>query len=215
MGMIQQRKKFWKRAKKIASRFYEPALPYHNFSHALKAVKAGRKIIKNCRSYGVTIDEDAVLCALLFHDAGYADYKKRGFKKREDCAAYLAETSLKKPGADKKFIGKVRSAILSTEREGKFMTNEARAVRAADLSGLVASYKTFLKNNAKLKREAEMLSGKQISLREWQRKTKKVVEFYLSQDIHLTPAYADKHGRSIFHQKARKNLKKFLSDRAN
>lgn len=204
-------KKFWPRVKKIASRFYSSKLPYHNFKHALKAFGAGRKIIRNCRRSSVPIDEDVVLCALFFHDAGYVDYKKKGFKCREDYAAHLAKVSLKKLGAGEKFIGKVVSAVLGTHRVGKFTTNEAKAVRAADLAGLAASYRAFFQNNMKLKREAEMLSGRPISLKSWQKQTKEIVEFYLAQDIRLTPAYADKHDRSVFHQKARKNLKKFVS----
>ena len=198
---------------KLAAELYSDRLPYHNFLHALKAAERGKEIVARCHQDGVKINGDVVHYALLFHDAGYhEDCIKKGYKTKEEYAAFLAGEALKKIGASPDLIQQVQEAIISTHREAEFSTNEAKAVRAADLSNLAGPYEEFLDNTWLLKREAEMMGGHEISWKDWQQRTEELIESYLKQDIHLTRAYADEQGRSIFHQRARANLKRFLEE---
>lgn len=197
----------------MAAELYGDRLPYHNFAHALLAVERGREIIAHCHEDGVEINGDVVYYALLFHDAGYQeDCLKGDYKTKEEYAAFLAGEALNKIGLPADLIKQVQATIISTHRDAEFTTNEAMAVRAADLSNLGGSYEDFLNNTWLLKKEAEMMSGQEISWEDWGQRTKDLIEFYLKQDIHLTHAYADEHGQSIFHQKARVNLERFLEE---
>lgn len=200
---------------KIAISFYDPQFEYHNFNHALDTWKAAQEIIKRCRQEGKKVDEKVVYYASIFHDAGYhEDEKTKGFGTKEDYAAKIAEEELVKLDIDQVVIKQVVDAILVTEREHAIagLSIEAMIVRAADLAAFAQSYEIFLKNNQKLKLEAERIKSGSISEAEWKAKTKEITEFYLSQKIQLTHSYADEHGESIFHKKTRENLEKFLRE---
>lgn len=198
----------------LAEKLYSKKLPYHNFEHALRSVKFSRKLCKRCKEEGIVIDKNVVEKALLFHDAGYHQNSvSLGFKTKEDYSAFLAEKSLKSLGYDSLFIKKVKKAILSTKAKSKFKTSEEKIVRAADLAGLAGSYREFLDNSIRLKKEWEMFSKKKISWDEWKEKTKKVIDFYLMQNIQLTKYFRNKKGESIFHLRAKKNLNKFLNEK--
>lgn len=197
----------------LAQALYDPNLPYHNFDHVLGAIEAGKTIVGNCKKEGVEIDEEVVHYALLFHDAGYhEDHVKKGFKNKEEYSAHLAEVGLQKLKINKEFIEKVKRAIISTNQNEKFETNEKKAVRAADLAGMAGDYGDFLENNKRLKEEYLFLTGKDLSWEQWREETKKVIGFYLCQDIHLTSKYADERGESVFHKKTKENLKRFLKE---
>lgn len=197
----------------LAEQLYDPELPYHNFNHALYAVEVGKDICHRCRKEGILIDEDVVVAALLFHDAGYReDHREKGFDSKEAYAADLANQALKKMFCPQEFIDQVVRAIMSTQHDHSFVTNEEKAVRAADLSGLAGTYELFLENNRKLKNESELLSGKEISIEQWKENTKKIISFYLGQDIHLTKSYEAEDGRSLFHKRASENLERFLAE---
>ena len=201
-----------KTLEEAAASLYDENLPYHNFEHARSAVAIGKRMCERCTEEGIAIDEEVVEKALLFHDAGYQeDVKVKGFSSKEEYAAFLAKNTLEKFGFTEQFITQVCRAIISTHRDKSFETAEEKVVRASDLAGLAGEYAEFLNNNIKLRQEAIMLSGKDITWTDWKEATKKVVEFYVSQDIHLTKAYEDEKGESIFHTRAQKNLQAFLN----
>lgn len=200
---------------KTAQNFYSPDLPYHNFVHALKAVATGEGIVENCRKENISVEADVVRYALLFHDAGYhEDYAAKGFnfKTKEEYSAHLAASAMRERGLSEELIEKVAKAILGTHRDAEFNTVEEKIVRAADLAGLAGDYGEFLKQNKNLKKEAEILSGKKISVADWKRRTEEAINFYLKQDIRLTSAYEDDFGASVFHKKTRENLARFLRE---
>jgi predicted metal-dependent HD superfamily phosphohydrolase len=195
---------------RLAANYYID-LPYHNFDHALKAANVGLIISKRCLQEGLSINPSVVYYALLFHDAGYHENsKQKGFQTKEEYSAFLAGEALTISGIDENLVSQVKKAIISTNRDGTFTTNEEKVVRAADLAEMAADYSQFLNNNKKLKEEAELLGGKKISWEKWKLSTENTIEFYLKQDIHLTTAYLDSDGQSIFHKKAKANLDKFL-----
>ncbi|MCK6462630.1 MAG: hypothetical protein L6Q29_02315 [Candidatus Pacebacteria bacterium] len=198
---------------KRVEKFYSDAFPYHNFGHAKESMNDGRIIVANCRKEGISIDDKVVYYADFLHDAGWHEnHKEKGFSCKEEYSAHLAGEILKKFGEDEETISRVQSAIWATHRDRQFVTNEEKAVRAADLAGIAKDYETFLTNAVKLKLETEMLSGQNITWKEWQSRVKKIVEFYLNQDIKLTSAHDDENGESVWHKKVRENLEKFLRE---
>lgn len=198
---------------KAAKPLYQDWLPYHNFPHALEAFRQAEKIMGNCIAAGIPVKEFVVYLTLILHDAGYGhDHKKLGFETKEDYSVHLAKPFLEQFGVDDATINEVCRTILATKKDGTFQTTEEKIVRSADLAGLAIDYPTFLKNNLKLKAEAEMLSGQSISWQDWKRKSSEIIQFYLSQDIRLTPAYANEQGESVFHKRTRANLALLLEE---
>lgn len=193
---------------KSLARSYYRDLPYHNFSHALNVMQKCQELIKRSNKYRVKVNEDAILIAALFHDAGYADKTDRISK--EEHSADIAEEELVKLGCAKDFIEKVKKTIISTRYNEIPKTPEEKILRAADLSGFAGDYDKFLGNNKLLKREYEQLNEVSLTEEEWKTRTKNTTFHYLSQEIRLTPEHDNENGESIFHIKTLQNIHKYL-----
>ncbi|MDD5290030.1 MAG: HD domain-containing protein [Patescibacteria group bacterium] len=182
-----------------AKKFYNPRLPYHNFNHALKVKDYVLKLVRRCKKYKIPVNREVVKLAALFHDAGYDQVKT----KKEEFACKIAERELKKLGYQPKIIAEVQKTIMATKLGGPLKTTEQKILRAADLSGFMASYPKFVKNNKKIQQEYKLLYKKDYFPN---KKWVKLLEAYLKPKIKLTPKYKTDN----FHAKARKNIKKFL-----
>jgi predicted metal-dependent HD superfamily phosphohydrolase len=195
-----------------ASRQYGK-LPYHNWQHALGAMRRGMEIAKQCIKEGIPVNLNVVKWALLFHDAGYHEnHIQKGFKTKEDYSIFIAQREMKRMGFSPRLIHEVSRAIASTHRDAPFNTVEAKVVRAADLAGLAAPYEVFIRNTRNLKREYEMMHRKKVPWEEWKKQARIIIEFYLKQDIHLTTKYENSRGESIFHQRTRENVRKMMRE---
>lgn len=192
---------------------YDESLPYHNFAHALVVARRGLMLADRCAKYGIKVREEVVVWSCLLHDAGYhLGPKSRGFVSREDQSAHIARTFMKAKKVPRRIIDEVVACIISTHRDAPFAFVEQKIVRAADLTGLAGTYAQFKSNTFRLKKEYEKMHKKEITLKDWLAQTKKIVEFYLSENVILTPEYADKHGNSVFHATTKKNLAKLLKE---
>jgi len=192
---------------------YSAALAYHNFQHAIDTINAAEDIIRRCMEEGIRVECRVVYYALLFHDAGFQeDHQALGFETKEAYSADLAAERLGKRGVPRSTLEKVVAAILGTHKDGSFVTVEQKAVRAADLSGLAADYKTFLENSTHLKAEYELFNCKKLSWREWVDNVSNTVRFYLSQEIRLTSYFVNDNGESAFHAAVRKNLERLVAE---
>jgi predicted metal-dependent HD superfamily phosphohydrolase len=199
---------------KCAAALYSDNLPYHNFSHALRSVEAGREIVARCMKEGVRIEADVVYYALLFHDAGYQDdHKSKGFESKEAYSAWLAAKALKQHGISQSTVRKVVDAIKATHRDAKFTTTEQKAVRAADLAELAADYDTFRANTENLKSEYEMQAGRTLTWEEWVDRAADVIRYFLAQEIRLTSQYANDKGESVFHKRVHHNLERLRQEK--
>lgn len=188
-------------------------LPYHNFNHAMATADEAVRIAQRCVAEGLVVDELVVFLAGLFHDAyHHVDPKQHGFVSKEEYAAATATVLLIKCRAPMAIIKPVSAAILATHKDMPFTTVEQKIVRAADLSNFGGPYKDFLDANLRLKCEREMLGGKPISWDAWKLETHRIAEFYCSQDIRLTSAYANPDGTSRFHTNTRANVARFLAE---
>lgn len=197
----------------LAERFYDEGLPYHNFTHALEAMKSGLAVVARCRKAGIPVKEKVVYYALLFHDAGFIeDHRKKGFESKEAYSASIARHCLTAAGHPPSLITEVELAILGTHRQARPHTTETKAVRAADLAQLAADYPIFKKNAMKLREESERFGGVKIPWTEWREKVRQELEFYLSQNLYLTEDPQSDPESHEFHVRARANLKKLLED---
>jgi predicted metal-dependent HD superfamily phosphohydrolase len=202
-----------KELEKIASRYYNPKLPYHNFGHVVTVIRESERMLEKCRAQGIQVNEDIVYYALLFHDAGYyEDHTALGFDSKEAYSASISERVLKDNGVDQGKIEKIKTAIMSTHMDAKCTCIEDKIVRAADLSELAADYQVFKKNTLNLKSELETFSNRKVSWDEWKQSAVNTVELFLREEMDVTGDYFDENGVSLFHKNARANLKKLLAD---
>lgn len=202
-----------KTIEKTASQMYEPKMPYHNFGHVITVIRHSEGIIEKCRLEGVPLDEKVVYYALLFHDAGYhEDHLAKGFETKEAYSADLSEHALREYGVDEETIKKVKAAIMSTHMDAKCYSNEDKAVRASDLSGLAAEYSVFKLNAIRLREEHEMMHGESVAWEDWKLGVKETLELFLREELGLTSDYYDKNGNSVFHTQTAENIKMFLAD---
>lgn len=192
---------------------YSDALPYHNFAHIQDTLTAAETILARCQDENIRTDAEVVYYALLFHDAGYQEnHLARGYHSKESYSAALASAVLTEFAVPPSQIDQCTAAILATERDGKFISAEQKAVRAADLSGLAADYAVFLDSSLKLKREHELLHGKFLEWADWQAVSDEVLRHYLGQEIRLTSYFHDENGESTFHARVRDNLERLLAE---
>jgi hypothetical protein len=131
---------------------------------------------------------------------------------KEEYSAHLAVQCLRAEAISEDTIKRVASAILSTQRDTQFTSNEEKAVRAADLAGLASDYKTFRSNVEKLHQECEMLTGRKVAWDEWKTSVKETIRSYLSQEIRLTQPDACVDNVTIFYAQANQNLSRLLSE---
>lgn len=200
---------------KLAAGLYQDDLPYHNFGHVIEVLSFAERIMKKCRQEGVDVDDEIVYLGILFHDAGFAeDHLNKGFDSKEAYSAYLAGEYLGECDYPASVIEKVKAVIMATHCDGRCLSNEDKAVRAADLYGMGMDYEYFKMNTLKLKQEHEQLSGDQLTWKQWQDNTVARVELFLREDIGLTSDYYDTEGESVFHQHVRNNLQQLLADRS-
>jgi predicted metal-dependent HD superfamily phosphohydrolase len=191
---------------------YSDQLPYHNFNHVLRTLAAGAVLVESCLKEGIPINGEVVYYALLFHDAGYYEnHISKGFASKEEYSAHLAVQCLRAEAIPEATIKRVVAAILSTERDAPFTSNEEKAVRAADLAGLASDYKTFRSDVENLRQESEMLTGRKVAWDEWKTSTAETIRFYLSPvGLALPEACAD--NAATFYAQAHQNLSRLLSE---
>jgi predicted metal-dependent HD superfamily phosphohydrolase len=198
---------------KLAAQLYDPKLQYHNFDHIRFVLGEGDKIIAKCKKEGVKLDEAVIYYAILFHDAGFIEnHIAKGFDSKEAYSADLAVKALEGNGIDAEMVQKVKQAIMATHVDAVCKSNEDKAVRAADLSGLAADYTFFKKNTIDLKHEFEMMSGRKVTWEEWKTMATERIELFLREGLYLTSDYYNDQGESRFHVNTRANIKKLSQD---
>ena len=202
-----------KTIEKIAAQMYDAKMPYHNFGHAITVTRHAEKIIEKCREEGVPLDDKVVYYALIFHDAGYhEDHRAKGFDTKEAYSADLAARALREYGVGGETIDRVKTAILCTHVDARCNSNEDKAVRASDLSGLAAEYSVFKRNAVHLKEEHELLTGETVDWDEWKRSVWANLELFLREELKLTSDYYDADGQSVLHARTRENLETLMLD---
>ena len=197
-----------------AEQYYDPSLPYHNFGHVISTLEKARELIDRCKKECIEIDEGVVICALLFHDAGFIEnHTAKGFPTKEHYSADIARREMEKLKISETSIHKVQTAIVETQRDSEPTSIESKIVRVADLSGVAMTYEVFQENAERLRLEHEMLSGEKVEKAVWRKQVSETIETYLSQEISIFKD--DRDTESNFHQGARSNLQRYLSSQEN
>ena len=121
-------------------------LPYHNFDHhILEVVDEAIRLAALLEEKNVDCDIDAVLAALLLHDAYYhEDHLANGYESKEDWSATAARTILEGLGAEEEFIERVCSCIMATKVDVLPQSNEEKLVRLCDVSNVYHDPDVFL-----------------------------------------------------------------------
>jgi len=197
---------------RLARSQYRDDLPYHNFPHAVHTGIEVLELSDRCDQFGIPVDRDVAFFAAAFHDAGMGMPGREAFASDEEFAAHISGRVLREAGIAVGVITRVQQCIFSSHREATFDSTEAKILRAADLAGLRGPYALFLQKTLLLKREREVLTGKPCSWAQWKDATRRLVEFFLSQDIRLTPLHETEDGESAFHVAAQRNLEQFLRE---
>lgn len=196
----------------VAEKLYSDQMPYHNFNHILGTLAAAELLMECCLNEGVPINGEVVYYALLLHDAGYHEnHISKGFTSKEEYSAHLAVQCLRAEAIPEDTIKRVVAAILSTQRDAQFISNEEKAVRAADLAGLTSDYKTFRSDVEKLRQESEMLTGRKVAWDEWKTSIEETIRFYLS-PVGLALPEACVDNAATFYAQANQNLSRLLSE---
>lgn len=188
-------------------------IPFHNFNHALKKTRDAIKLIKRCNKYNIPVNTKIVLYAMLWHDAGYhTDAKSKWYATKEQYSAFIIDKILNKYKEESYIVKRVVNAILATQGDMAPRNTEEKIVRAADLMDMAWPYEGFVRDNRLLFQEYQLLVDPNCTRSQRKEKTQHIIEFYLAQDIYLTPEHDDEQGDSIFHTRARNNLEKFLHE---
>lgn len=197
---------------RLARLQYRKDLLYHNFPHAIETGIEVLALVDRCQQFDIPVDRDVVFPAAILHDAGMGMPGRGAFASDEEFAAHISGRILQELLVPVGVVTRVQQCILSSHRDASFEGNEAKILRAADLAGLRGPYALFLQKTLLLKRERELLTGKPCSWLQWKDATRQLIEFFLSQDIRLTPLHETEDGQSAFHVAARRNLDQFLCE---
>lgn len=195
-----------------AAQRYDPELPYHSFDHVRDTLERAEGLLERCERHDIDVDDAVVHAALLFHDAGYhRDPADEGYDSPEALSASIAQDELEDAGVDAAMIEQVHDCIMATRPQATPHGPEQKIVRAADLGGLAGSYAEFLDDAGALREEHAYLHGERQPLQAWVEGVRKTLQFYLAQDIRLTPEHDD-GDESRWHRSVRQNLERFLTE---
>lgn len=198
-----------------AAALYDTRLPYHNFSHVLESLAHARILVERCREADMDVEPGIIYPAILFHDAGYQDdHRQHGYESKEQYSAALAGHVLPDYGYGSARIAEIQEAILCTQCGMPCTSIEARIVRAADLSGLAASYHLFLQNAMRLWREEIILSKKDVPWESWRDRAVEMLERFLAEDLGVAPACYASDGQSWLNRHGTENLERFRHEPA-
>jgi predicted metal-dependent HD superfamily phosphohydrolase len=149
--------------------FKDKGLPYHNLDHTDLVVSKAAEIAR----YYELNDADffIVVTAAWFHDTGYLNGAQQGHEQR---SAVMAEIFLLVKEVDGVTIQQVKECILATQIPQQPKNQLEQIVCDADLFHLGTD--EFKALNKKMKKEAELSTGKKISKEEWRTGTLYLLE---------------------------------------
>lgn len=126
-------------------------LSYHGWSHAEQVMQDVKRIIRAMGVLSVHIDQNLLLVAAAWHDAGYSDPRADEFESKEHYAVYLANREVGQSlGED---IEVVERAILATRKHVHRTTPEEVILHYADVANMGYEYPVFYEFTIRLWRE--------------------------------------------------------------
>lgn len=189
------------RAEKYVRKVYSETdkdLYYHNLEHTEHAVKAAAEIAAYYKLN--TDDYTAILVAAWMHDVGYVI---SGREEHEAASIKVAKEFLAGEQVSPEFISKVENCILATKMPQNPTCLLEEIICDADLYDLGTEH--FKDNNKKVRKEVEILLGKELTGSEW--RTFSII--FLKKQVYKT-AYC----RNLLQQGLEKNIQSIVEKQA-
>jgi predicted metal-dependent HD superfamily phosphohydrolase len=198
-----------KQAKAYVTQLFEEKLPkqfvYHSLAHTVAVVKEARKLGEDAGLEAP--DQEALLLAAWFHDAGYTEV----YDGHEYRSMVIAEQWLSQRGYPADRLALVKDLIRATHRDEPRTTELQRLLVDADMSGL--GREDFFAVSELLRAEWETVLGKTYSNLAW---AESQMDFLSSAKFHTAVAkerYQEQFKANLKEQrdqlkKAEKKLKK-------
>ncbi len=213
--------RYWRRIEPFwpsrAERRYElpcgGQLPYHNFLHALNVTRHAIDLADRCTAHGIPIEEELIIPAALWHDAGYhSDHLAAGCKTKEHYSAYLAARDLRGNASAPHWL-EIHGVILATALDTPIVSNEQSVLALADLVEVTGSYERFLRANKSLRREQQLL-GRELCDDEWRAQTRDVLTPLLERELRFLPVPPAPLREALdrLRRQGRANLERFLHE---
>ncbi len=135
-----------------AQPFYDDTLAYHGWSHAEQVMEDSSRIIREMGNVGLAINEDLLLVAAAWHDAGHEDDRANEFDSKEHYAVQLLKDYIAKDLDDEK-VAVLERAILATRYKVERTTPEEIILHYADIANMGYEYERFISFSIRLWRE--------------------------------------------------------------
>lgn len=193
------------KAEKYVRKLYSQTdkdLCYHNLEHTEHTVKAAEKIAAYYKLN--PHDNSAVLVSAWLHDVGYLI---SGRENHEEASIKIAKDFLSDEHATAEFIARVEGCIQATKMPQQPTNLLEEIICDADLYDLGTDH--FKKNNKMVRKEVEIMLGKELSGSEW----RTFSLLFLKKQVYKTE-YArkflqpglEKNIQSIIEKQAEKNM---------
>ncbi|MGB4762423.1 MAG: HD domain-containing protein [Candidatus Saccharimonas sp.] len=131
-----------------AMRFYDERLVYHGWSHAEQVMRDVARIIREVGALNVAVDQDMLLVAAAWHDAGYNDPRADEFESKEHYSVFLAKREIgQQLGEDGEVLAQ---AILATRKNVQRTTPEEIILHYADVANMGYEYGEFMQFTMRL-----------------------------------------------------------------
>lgn len=192
-----------------AKEFYSPELPYHNWDHAMDAVRDAEAFNSRLqRRTGRIVGGGALMVAMAWHDTGYhEDQVSMGFETKEHYSAHLSRAYLESVQASEEFIVQIEAGILATRHGVERSTDLELLAHRADISNIGDNFQRFVMSNLKLRREHEALTGEKVPWDEWVARTQAYVDFLVDESRRELPLLGESIGSfGSFDTRARENM---------
>lgn len=184
------------------ARPYYGARPYHNWAHAKRVLAVSLALAERCGEYGISVIEEVLVWAALFHDALYTENSREfGCATAEELSAQVAMQEMAKHGKPEWMIRLVSGAIRATSAKVFPATVEAKILRAADLSGMARGFSDYREDFERLITEFHFSSAWEFFWPNLQ-----AMIGYLWPQIALTPQYQNARGASDWHERVLDNI---------
>jgi hypothetical protein len=128
--------------------YYDDKLTYHGWPHAEQVMGDVKRIIRTMGALSVQTDQDLLLVAAAWHDAGYSDPRAGEFESKEHYSVFLAKREIgQKLGEDVEILER---AILATRKGVERTTAEEIILHYADIANMGYEYEVFYEFTVRL-----------------------------------------------------------------
>ncbi|GAA4271956.1 Pycsar system effector family protein [Aquimarina gracilis] len=200
------------KSEKYIFELYKNELPkiylYHNYLHTQRVVETTKEIVDN--SEIDKNDEEIVLLAAWFHDAGHI----KGSEDHEKRSAEIAENFLKENNMVEEKISAIKNCILATKLDQKPTSFLEEIIKDADTSHLAKEY--FTEVSELLRQELALEGNTEYTSNEWREENIKLFtqehQYYTRYAVEQWEPEKNKNLLSILQKKKKRRKKRQKED---